>query len=41
MSRCSAYLVSAMMILGMIGGVGMHSSAAEDVQAVRRRGRIV
>ena len=37
MSRCSAYLVSAMMILGMIGGVGMHSSAAEDVQAVRQQ----
>lgn len=37
MSRCSAYLVSAMMLFGMIGGVGMHSSAAEEVQAVRRQ----
>ena len=37
MSRCSAYLVSAMMLFGMIGGVGMHSSAAEEIQAVRRQ----
>ena len=37
MSRRSAYLVSAMMLFGMIGGVGMHSSAAEEVQAVRRQ----
>ena len=37
MSRRLACLVSAIMLFCMIGGVGMHSSATEGVQAVRRQ----
>lgn len=37
MSRRLAYFISAVMLFGMMGGLGLPSSAAEKVQAVRRQ----
>lgn len=36
MSRCLASLISAVMLFGMMGGIGLPASAAGKVQAVRR-----